>query len=179
MILNRNVNIISDVDGRKIVLINDKKFKGLSKADWSEVEEYLKQYIGDYYEITAYSEKIFIDVDFPDEYSNSNSRLGLKGARRKAKANAAQGIPEIIQIAEPMEFYWEENKEEKHNEDAKFGWYRYTIRFALPVYNDKTGELERYNIYSAIMLVRYAADGKKYLYDLTTIKKETSSPLEL
>ena len=78
MILNRNVNIISDVDGRKIVLINDKKFKGLSKADWSEVEEYLKQYIGDYYEITAYSEKIFIDVDFPDEYSNSNSRLGLK-----------------------------------------------------------------------------------------------------
>ena len=34
------------------------------------------------------------------------------------------------------------------------------------------------NIYSARMLVRHAADGKKYLYDLLKIKKEMSSPLE-
>jgi len=38
--------------------------------------------------------------------------------------------------------------------------------------------LERYNIFTAIMLVRHAEDGKKYLYDFTTIKKETSSPPE-
>ena len=28
------------------------------------------------------------------------------------------------------------------------------------------------------MLVRHDVDGKKYLYDLLAIKKETSSPLE-
>ena len=29
--------------------------------------------------------------------------------------------------------------------DAKYGWYRYDVRFAIPVYSD-AGELERYNI---------------------------------
>ena len=48
----------------------------------------------------------------------------------------------------------------------------------LPVYNDKSGEIERYNIYKSVMLVRHAEDGKKYLYDFLSIKKETSSPLE-
>lgn len=61
---------------------------------------------------------------------------------------------------------------------AKYGWYRYTVRFALPVYNDKTGTLERYNIYKATMLVRHADDNNKYLYDYIGIKKETSSPPE-
>jgi hypothetical protein len=65
----------------------------------------------------------------------------------------------------------------KHSKDAKNGWYRYTIRFGIPVYNN-AGDLERYNIFTAIMLVRHDEDGKKYLYDLTTIKKETSGPLE-
>ena len=61
---------------------------------------------------------------------------------------------------------------------AVYGWYRYTIRFSLPVYDDKTEEAARHNIYSASMLVRHANDGKKYLYDILAIKKETSSPLE-
>ncbi|NDO32812.1 hypothetical protein FMM82_35075 [[Clostridium] clostridioforme] len=56
--------------------------------------------------------------------------------------------------------------------------YRYNIRFALPVYDDKTGKIARHNIYSASMLVRHANDGRKYLYDILAIKKETSSPLE-
>lgn len=174
---NRSVSIICDENGEKVVLINDKKFKGLSKEDWSEVEAYLKQYIGDYYEIAYCAEKVYIDSDFPDEYSNSESRLALKGPRRVAKANASQAIPELIQIAVPIENNWEENKETKHSQDAKNGWYRYTVRFGIPVYNNDC-ELDRYNIFTAIMLVRHDENGKKYLYDLTTIKKETSSPLE-
>lgn len=122
--------------------------------------------------------KIYIDKDLPDEYANSQSRIALKGARKKAKAEAVQGIPEMIKIAAPQDPVWEANKEEKHNEDAQNGWYRYCVRFGLPVYNDKNGNLERYNIFSATMLIRHAADGNKYLYDLTTLKKETSSPLE-
>lgn len=170
----RNVIIITDIDGRKIVLINDKKFRGMNKADWKEIEEYLTQYIGEYFEIAESSEKIFIDKDFPDEYANSKERIGLKGANKKAKANASQGIPELIQIATKPK--WEKNREKKHNADAKKGWYRYEVRFALPIYNDD-GELVRYNIFSAKMLVRYAEDDKKYLYDLQAIKKENERPV--
>ncbi|WP_330021410.1 hypothetical protein [Agathobacter sp.] len=53
------------------------------------------------------------------------------------KANAAQGIPELIEIAVGKNF--RENNEEKHWRNAKFGWYRYNSRFALPVY-DEVGE---------------------------------------
>ena len=94
----------------------------------------------------------------------------------KAKANASQAIPELIRIATNPKH--SDNTKEKHKQDAKYGWYRYDVRFALPVYNDKSGEIERYNIYKSVMLVRHAEDGKKYLYDFFTVKKETSSPLE-
>lgn len=172
----RNFDIITDADGNKIVLINDKKFKGMSKEEWKDIEKYLQQYVGSCYEIAESSEKIFIDTDFPDEYANSKERIRLRGANKKAKANASQKIPEFIQIASNPK--WEANKEKKHNEDAKYGWYRYVVRFALPIYDEKTNDLLRYNIFKAKMLIRHDADKKKYLYDLTAIKKETGSPLE-
>ncbi len=176
MIENRNVSIIKDENGKQIVIINDRKFKGLTREDWEQIEIYLKGYISDCYEITENSEAIYIGSDFPSEYAGSKSRIALKGARKKAKATASQGIPELIQIAQNPR--WEENKEDKHNKDAKYGWYRYDVRFGIPVYNDKTGMLERYNIFTAILLIKHSEDGKKYLHDITTIKKETSSPLE-
>ena len=46
-------------------------------------------------------------------------------------------------------------------------------RFALPVY-DENGEVERYNVFSARLLIRHASSGKMYLYDVLEIKKETS-----
>ena len=173
---SRNVDIITDAEGKKLVLINDIRFKGKTREEWDDVEEYLIEYVGNFYEIEETSEKIYIDADFPDEFAHSESRLALKGAVSKAKANASQGIPELVQIA-TNEAY-SENTKTKHDKTAKYGWYRYDVRFALPVYDDKTGELVRYNIFSARMLVRHAEDNKKYLYDLLAIKKETSSPLE-
>lgn len=174
--MDRNVNIIHEPNGKKIVLINDIRFKCKKKEDWKEVEEYLKGYIGEFYEIEETSDKVFISSNFPDEYVSSESRLALKGTAAKAKANAVQGIPELIQIATNKEY--SENTKQKHNKDAKYGWYRYDVRFALPVYDDKSNEICRYNIFFARMLVRHDKDGKKYLYDLLTVKKETSSPLE-
>ena len=41
-----------------------------------------------------------------------------------------------------------------------------------------SGEIDRYNIFHASMLVRHSNDGKMYLYDIIDIKKETSTPLE-
>ena len=174
--MERNVSVITDLDGRKIVVINDIRFKGKKREEWDEVEKYLIEYVGKYYEIEESSEMIYIASDFPDEYANSESRIALKGPVAKAKANAAQGIPELIQMATNK--FFSENTKKKHEKDAKFGWYCYDVRFAIPVYDDKSGELVRYNIFKARMLVRHSEDGKKYLYDFLAIKKETSSPLE-
>ncbi|MBR1772547.1 MAG: hypothetical protein IJ749_01470 [Eubacterium sp.] len=56
-------------------------------------------------------------------------------------------------------------------------WYRYTTRFALPVYGEN-GEIDRYNVFRTEILIRQEASEKMYLYDLVNIKKETSTPLE-
>lgn len=123
--MERNVDIIEDVDGKKIVIINDIRFKGKRAVDWDDVEEYLKMYIGEFYQIAI-----------GKEYS--------------------------------------ENRKEKHNQDAKYGWYSYESRFAVPVYNED-GEIIRYNVFKAIVLIRHASDHKMYLYDIKQIKKETSN----
>lgn len=73
---------------------------------------------------------------------------------------------------------WRENFKGKYKVDAKFGWYRSTTRFALPVYNSNTGEFDRFNVFRIEMLIRHAADGNLYLYDMANIKKETSTSLE-
>jgi len=43
----------------------------------------------------------------------------------------------------------------------------------LPVYSE-SGAIERYNVFVARLLIRHASSGKKYLYDILEIKKETS-----
>lgn len=167
---DKDINIIIDADGNKIVLINDIRFKGKRKIDWESVKLYLQEYVGAYYEIEESSEIIYIGNEFPEEFAESESRKALMGAN--AKANAATAIPELIQIAANPSF--EENRKEKHAKKAKNGWYKYDVRFALPVYENQV--LVRYNIFNARMLVNHAENGKKYLYDILAVKKETSKP---
>jgi len=54
--MERNVNIITDLDGKRFVLINNIRFKG-KREDWKRIEEYLKQYIGEFYEVEETAEK--------------------------------------------------------------------------------------------------------------------------
>ncbi len=169
--MNRNVDVITDFNGNKIVLINDIIFKGKRSVNWKDVEEYLKQYVDEFFEIADTRDIVYIGLDLSDEYTNSNYTRRLKGASAKAKANAAQGLPEMIEIASGKNF--EENRKDKHKRDAKYGWYRYESRFALPVF-DENGHVERYNVFHVLMLMRHAKDGKIYLYDIMEIKKETS-----
>lgn len=70
--------------------------------------------------------------------------------------------------------HFRKNQEDKHKRDAKNGWYRYDSRFALPVYGND-GEIERYNIFHASMLIRHSNDGKMYLYDIVDIKKKRAT----
>lgn len=168
----RNVSVIQDINGDRIVVIHDIMFKGKQSIAWKEVEEYLKQYIGEFYTIVDTQEVVYIGNDFPDEYSHSNYTNILKGANAKAKANAAQGIPELVENAQGMRYT--PNTKTKHNRDAKFGWYRYEAKFALPIY-DQEGKIIRYNVFQVAMILRHSEDGNKYLYDIMNIKKETSN----
>lgn len=175
MPLDRNVNIITDLNGNKIVLINDIIFKGKKSINWDDVRTYLESYVGEFYGIAATKDIVYIGNDLPDEYTGSGYTYSLKGANAKAKANASQGIPQMLEIAVGKHF--RENSGEKHQRSAANGWYRYDSRFALPVYDDR-GEVERYNVFHASMLIRHANDGKMYLYDILDIKKETSNPFK-
>ena len=172
---NRNVTIVKDSEGKDVVLINDIKFKGKRSINWDDVKKYLKSYIDDSFQIQSTGDWIYIGNDLPNEYTGSEYTFGLKGTNAKAKANATQGIPELITTAQGK--HYRENKEDKHYRNAKYGWYRYDSRFALPVLNEKD-EVERYNVFHASLIVRHSEDKKLYLYDILDIKKETSNPLE-
>ena len=173
--MDRNVNITIDSKGSKIVLISNILFKGKRSVNWKEVKNYLEMYVGSVCEIYATKDTINIGKDLPDEYTGSRYTYSLQGANAKAKANASQGILEMLAIATGK--YFRENSGEKHNRNAANGWYRYDSRFALPVYGEDGG-VERYNAFHASMLVRHDINGKLYLYDIMDIKKETSNPFE-
>lgn len=167
--------IMEDDSGNSVVMIPKVIFKNKQNINWSDVEEYLQKYVGKLVRITNTKDIIYLGKDFPDEYVGSSYTHRLKGANAKTKANAAQGICEMIEIA--YEGGFSKNRKEKHTKDAKNGWYYYTTRFALPIYENesKTGE---YNVYTACLVVNHASNGKKYLYDLVDIKKEASTPLK-
>ena len=101
LIKDRNVNIITDEDNHKVILINDIVFKGKRNINWEEVKV------------------VYIGSELPEEFTESEHRESLMGAKAKAKANAAIAIPELIQnAANPT---YEENRKDKHNKNARNG----------------------------------------------------------
>ena len=174
--MKRKINVIEDLDGKKVVVIHDIRFKGKEKIEWNEIEQLLKEYVGKYYEIIETCEVVYIGKDFPDEFTHGTDKIILKGPNAKAKANASLVIGELIQIATNKSISIDH--EQKHGKYAQNGWYRYDTRLALPIYNNSK-EIDHYNVYKMRMLVRHDADGKLYLYDFlhTKKEKETSSPL--
>ncbi len=170
--MQERISIIRE-NGKSIVLVNDVLFKSRKQIEWNQIEQMLKKYVGECYDIIETADRIYIGTDFPDEFSHSNDTISTKGANEKAKANIVSAISEIVQMASDKEESID--YQNKHGDAAKLGWYKYTTRFGIPVYNDD-GELDRYNIFSAKMLVRRDADGKLYLYDFVRTKKEGVQP---
>ena len=70
------IDIITDEDGRKIVVITDIRFKGKRNIDWEDVENYLKEYVGKCYEV----------VETAHTGGNVNKKLynkqNIKGSKR-------------------------------------------------------------------------------------------------
>ena len=58
--MDRKVNVIEDLDGRKTVFIHDIRFKGKDIV-WDDVEKYLRQYVGEFYNIADDGEIVFIN----------------------------------------------------------------------------------------------------------------------
>lgn len=162
--------IVVNEKGNKVVVIDKILFSSKRKIDWPAVEAYLMKYIGEEYVLDELDDIIYIGKDFPDEYANSKDSARALGTVGKAKANATQVIPELIKNATNITF--QENKADKHKQNAKYGWYRCTVRFSLPTTNDK-GEIVGSNAFQGRMVIRCDEDGKKYLYDIINIKKET------
>lgn len=159
---------------QKVVYIEDIIFMNKQNIPWSEVESYLKQYVGEKYIVEETKDLINVGSDFPEEFSESKYTKSLRGSIAKAKANAAQVIGKMIVIATNKR--WIENKNEKHKKDAKQGWYRYDSYFAMPVQgSDEKGS--RVNIYKATLVIRNSLKGL-FLYDIINIKKEASKPLK-
>jgi len=84
------------------VFIHDIRFKGRQAIEWEDVEMYLKQYVGEARIIKSTNDMVYIGADLPEEYAHSNYTNTLKGANAKAKANATQGLPEMIRFALPV-----------------------------------------------------------------------------
>lgn len=169
-----NVLITMDSEGKKLVVLPQIIFSGKRSISWKEVEAYLLQYVGNIWEIEETKDIVYIGKDFTDEFAHSAYTKKLRGGVAKAKANLVQGIPQLINIATNKR--WNEDFQNKHKKRAEKGWYRYNTRFALPI-TDEEGRIIRYNIYQAVLIIRYASDDKLYLYDIQNIKKETSKPL--
>jgi len=170
---NNKVLIAADEDGKRLVVLPQVIFEGKRSISWNDVEQYLLRYVGDIVRVAETEDLVYIGRDFADEYSHSKYTEKLRGGLAKTKANMVQGIHGMIEIAGNRR--WNEDFEKRHGKKAENGWYRYDTRFAMPIMNEK-GEIIRYNVYLAVLIVRYASNNKLYLYDIQNIKKETSIP---
>lgn len=74
-------------------------FKNKQNIPWNDVEDYLKGFIGIEIIVKEYGDVIYIQGDFPDEFTESRYTKKLRGALAKAKANAAQVIVEMLENA--------------------------------------------------------------------------------
>ncbi len=158
----------------KVVILENVKYRGKAdKIKWKLVEKDLKSLISKTATIDEYNEEIVIGSDFPDEFTSSNYTIRLLGPLKKAKANMSTVILELAKNATNKRF--QDNKDDKHNIDAKYGWERFDVYFKIPVTNEN-GEVIQNNNYVSTMIVRLDADGKKYLYDFINIKKGKCDP---
>ena len=163
------------VNGKQVVWIEDnilKRNKGIPEHQF--VANYIAGHINDIYTIIESGQKVYIGEDLPGEFTQSKYTQAILKNRSnliKAKNRSAGNIGEMIEIATNRR--WEKAKH-AGNKDAKYGMYRYDTMFGFPVLDSKGNEVGA-NIYKAELVIRNASDGKKYLYDIVSIKKDATA----
>lgn len=168
---------VREVGGQQIAWIENSGLSNKDLHDHKKIAEYIGRHIGEVYTVIESGQRVYIGEDLPSEYTQSEytKRLLRKNpATLNAKKRAVDALGDMIEIASGRR--WEKAKH-THNKDAKFGMYRYNSRFAFAV-NGGDG-VRNVRAYDVELLIRNASDGKKYLYDIVNIKKNTAYATEL
>ena len=152
----------------------DNILKGVKNSAHQVIANEIAENIGKYYYIIESGQKVYIGKDLPSEYTQSIYTKRLNKQIKRVKNQSAQNLGEMIEIATDRK--WKKNIKPKHSKDAKYGWYYYSTRFAIPKM-DSNNNVINFNVYTAKLVIRNDENGKKYLYDIQNIKKENSSRL--
>lgn len=158
-------------DGTPYVLVENQMTKA-QLSNYQAVADYIADHIGEAYTILESGQKVYIGKDLPNEYTQSQyTKRILQTSKLTAKNKAVSNLGEMIEIASNRR--WEKTRHAE-NKDAPYGMYRYDTTFAFPVQGG-----ESYKAFNAELVIRNASDGKKYLYDIVSIKENTGLALDL
>ena len=160
--------LAKDKQGKNVVIIEENIFNGMmpNEKPHQYIAEFIASEVGKSYKILSSGYKVYIGADLPGEFTQSKYTKRIMQKRKdllNAKNQSAQNFGEIIEIAD--EGKYESNTKQKHKKDAKYGFYKYRSRFAI---KGKGNVATEYNVE---LVIRHDTDGKRYLYDITDIKK--------
>ena len=125
---------IREIAGKVMPVLDTQK----DTRNYSVAEAYLKTLVDTEHPFSTIlmdAQPVYIGRDLPGEYRSSKYTKTLRKSIRDVKMQAATNLDEMLLLAENGE--WHENIKEKHNVDAKNGWYRYSTQFAVPVLDIK------------------------------------------
>ncbi len=166
-----------EVNGKQIAWIEDNPLSLKDLTNYKKVAAYIANHIGEAYTILESGNKVYLGESLPNEYTQSEYTKALLRKSPKtltAKNKAIGSFGEMIEIATNRR--WEKAKHAA-NKDAKYGVYRYSTAFAFPV--RQNGKIASVKSFDAELVILNSSDGKKYLYDIVNIKKNTADGLDL
>jgi len=169
---------VKTVNGKKIAWIENSGLTNKELNNYKTVASYIAGHIGEVYTIIESGQRVYLGEDLPGEYTQSKYTSYLIERDRpllRAKNKAVDGFGDMIEIATNRR--WEKTKH-PDSKDAKYGMYRYDSEFAFPVKGNR-GETQRVRAFDVELLIRNASDGKKYLYDLVSIKENVPDTFDL
>ena len=166
-----------EVNGKKIAWIENSPLTVKELRNHKKVAAYIANHIGEAYTILESGNKVYLGESLPGEYTQSEyTKQILKNVPPilKAKNKAVGKLGEMIEIATNRR--WEKAKH-ADNKDAKYGIYRYSTAFAFPV--KQNSKVTNVKSFDAELIILNASDGKKYLYDIVSIKENTADEVDL
>jgi hypothetical protein len=160
-------------NGTQVVMLENDIFNENkeNKKPHQFIANYIAENIGEFYKITESGQRVYIGEELPNEYTQSEYTKQLLKRNKKilnAKNQSVQSLGEIIEIA--TERSWDKNRKLKHNTGAKYGFYKYSSKIALPKY-DSQRKIIGSNLFDIELVIRNDANGRKYLYDIQKIEK--------
>ncbi len=128
----------------------------------SEMKKHIQNMLDKSFTLIESGQKVYIGKDLSGEYIFSKYAVSLTNTEIIIRGKLLSNLKDIVENCSCRNY--SNHKKEKHKKDAKYGFYKYKIRFSIAL-------KEREELYKAVVLIRNDANGKKYLYDILGIKK--------